>query len=228
MPSTSPPDLLNDDGSASMATALLMSHHAFRRDVARFAVALRHLATDDTARAAALQTEWQSYRGALHGHHEVEDTRIFPHLRSTQAELVPVIDQLAAQHRRIDPLLAAGDRAFTSLSAPQEAALIVGQLAALLDEHLALEEAHVIPFLRGGREFPPPANDAEAELYAQGFAWSSHGVAPEVLERVDAMLPEGLRARLPAARVEFLRRCERVWGPVTEGASRKSVPDWLS
>jgi hemerythrin HHE cation binding domain-containing protein len=219
-----PPTLLNDDGTASMATALLMSHHAFRRDVTRFAAALEHLANDQS-RIAALQAEWQSYRGALHGHHEVEDTRMFPHLRSTQADLAAVIDQLAAQHRRIDPLLAAGDRAFASLSAPHEAALIVGQLSSLLDEHLALEEAHVIRFLRDARDFPPPATDEELAMYAEGFAWSSDGVAPEVLDRVYAMLPEVLRLRMPAARVAFAARRTRVWGAVPEGASRTSVPD---
>jgi hypothetical protein len=228
MPITTPPSLLNDDGTASMATALLMSHHAFRRDIARFARALDRVAGGDHARIAALQGEWQSYRGALHGHHEVEDARIFPHLRSTQLELVAVIDQLAAQHRRIDPLLAAGDRAFASLTVPHEAALIVGQLSSLLDEHLALEEAHVIRFLREAREFPPPATDEELAMYAEGFAWSSDGVAPEVLERVYTMLPEVLRVRMPAARAAFAERCARVWGRTTGGASRTSVPDWLS
>jgi hypothetical protein len=233
MPTTTPPRLLNEDGSASMATALLMSHHGFRRDIARFASALERLAGDDRARTAALQAEWQSYRGTLHGHHEAEDTRMFPHLRGQQSELVPIIDQLAAQHRRIDPLLAAGDRAFASLSGPDgsalhEAALIVGQLAALLDEHLALEEAHVIPFLRGAREFPPPASEEELAMFAEGFAWSSQGVAPEVLDRVHGMLPEVLRARLPAACAAFAARCERVWGSTVAGASRTSVPDWLS
>jgi hypothetical protein len=200
-------NLLNDDGSASMATALLMSHHAFRRDIARFAIALRRLTAGDASRVPALRQEWQSYRGALHGHHEVEDTRMFPGLRSEQAALVPVIDQLTAQHKRIDPLLSSGDRAFANLpETAAEAALIVGQLSALLDEHLALEEAHVIRFIRGARDFPPPGSDAEAAMYADGFAWASDGVAPEVLERVDAMLPEILRARLPAARAAFQER----------------------
>jgi Hemerythrin HHE cation binding domain len=225
---TTPPNLLNDDGTASMATALLMSHCAFRRDIARFATALDRVAAGDSPSVAALQAEWQNYRGALHGHHEVEDARIFPHLRSTQADLVAVIDQLAAQHRRIDPLLAAGDRAFASLTTPHEAALIVGQLSALLDEHLALEEAHVVRFLREAREFPPPATDEELAMFAEGFAWSSQGVAPEVLDRVYAMLPEVVRARLPAARAAFAQRSERVWGRAPEGASRTSVPDWLS
>ena len=39
-----PTKLLNDDGTASMATLLMCSHHAFRRDVASFAKAL----ADDT------------------------------------------------------------------------------------------------------------------------------------------------------------------------------------
>jgi hypothetical protein len=225
MPNTTPPDLLNDDGSASIATALLMSHHGFRRDIARFATALERLAAGDSSRTAALQVEWQNYHGTLHGHHEVEDTRIFPGFRSQQAGLVPVIDQLAAQHRRIDPLLSAGDRAFANLSAPEEAALIVGQLATLLDEHLALEEAHVICLLRGARDFPPPASDEELRMYAEGFAWASHGVAPHVLDRLYALLPEALRARLPGARASFAVRCERVWGTTREGASRTAVPE---
>jgi len=59
--------LLNDDGSASMATALLMSHHAFRRDIARFAIALRGLGSPGAAQVAGLQGEWAHYRAALHG-----------------------------------------------------------------------------------------------------------------------------------------------------------------
>lgn len=222
------PTLLNEDGTASMATPLLMSHHGFRRDIARFAVALRRVCDGDRSRVSALEREWQGYRGALHSHHMVEDQNIFPSVRAQDPSLGAVIDQLVAQHHRIDPLLESGDRAFAGLAQPQEAALIVGQLSALLDEHLALEEAHVIPFLREARQFPPPATEAEAAMYADGFAWCSHGVAPEVLDRVYAMLPEILRGRLPAARAAFQERCDRAWGPTKSGASRTAVPDWLT
>jgi hypothetical protein len=221
-------NLLNDDGSASMATALLMSHHAFRRDIARFAIALRGLGGAGAAQVAALQGEWAHYRAALHGHHEVEDKNMFPGMRSQHAELAPVFDQLSADHRAIDPLLEAGDRAFASLaSAPSAAASVVEDIAALLDRHLTLEEANVVRFIRDAKGFPPPATDAEADLYAQGFAWSSHGVAPEVLARLDEILPSVLKRRLPDARAAFAARCDRVWGAVPSGASRTSVPDWL-
>ena len=42
-----PPNLLNDDGTASMATMLLLLHHAFRRDIARFGEALNKVAGGD-------------------------------------------------------------------------------------------------------------------------------------------------------------------------------------
>ncbi|HVU49646.1 MAG TPA: hemerythrin domain-containing protein [Polyangia bacterium] len=226
---TTTPALLNDDGSASIATALLMSHHAFRRDLARFASAVGRVVAGEGARAPDLAAEWAQYRGALHGHHEVEDGQMFPGMRGAHPELAPVFDELSAQHARIDPLLARGDAAFAELPAgAAAAAAVIAELSALIDQHLALEEAHVPPFLRAASAFPPPATDAEAEMYAQGFAWSSEGVAPEVLERVYAMLPANVTTRLPAARAAFAERCARVWGPVAAGASRTSVPDWLA
>jgi hemerythrin-like domain-containing protein len=222
------PNLLNDDGSASMATALMMSHHGLRRDTARFARALQAVAAGDHTRVDALKEEWQSYRATLHGHHEAEDKGLFPSLGGQQAALAPVIERLTADHRRIDPLLEEADRAFAGLPATTAAArAVVSQLSALLDPHLATEEAQLVPFLREAKSFPPPATEAEVELYAQGFAWSSHGIAEDVLARVGAMLPEALAAKLPAARVAFAARCERVWGPTQPGASRTAIPDWL-
>jgi hypothetical protein len=222
-----PPTLLDQDGRASMATALMMSHHGFRRDIARFALALGAPGSAP-ARAAALNQEWQRYRNTIHGHHHSEDTGIFPSLRAEHAALAGVLDQLSADHRRIDPLLEEGDRAFAGLPARAAAgAAVVAQLSALLDPHLALEEERIIPHLRAARQFPAPANDAEAALYAQGFAWASHGIAPEVLAALDAMLPPVLAAKLPAARAAFELRCTRVWGPTKPGASRTPIPDWL-
>jgi hemerythrin-like domain-containing protein len=221
--------LLNDDGSASVATALLMSHHAFRRDIARFGRALARVVEGDLARAAALREEWRSFRGSLHGHHEIEDTKMFPGFRGANAQLAPVFDQLSAQHDQIDPLLERADAAFAALETrATEAAAVVKELAGLLDQHLELEETHVPAFLRPAKEFPPTSSDAESDAYAQGFAWSSEGVAPEVLNRVYGILPPAVVSRLPAARAAFAERCARVWGETPSGASRTSVPDWLA
>jgi len=216
-----PPTLLDDNKHASMATALMMSHHALRRDLAHFRAALERL---DHARIPALREEWGNYHSALHGHHLAEDTRMFPGLLAQHAKLAPVVDKLAADHRRIDPLLDRADRAFAELPETAATLAVLAQLAELLDPHLALEEAEIVPLLRDAREFPPPTSEAEAAMYADGFAWSSHGIAEDVLERVYAMLPPIMAPLIAPARAKFQARRDQVWGPVAATQSRTPVP----
>lgn len=222
---TAAPSLLNDDGTASMATMLMMSHHAFRRDLARFGLALDKVAAGDTSTVEALRSEWKNYRGALHGHHTMEDSRIFPHLAGESVAVAPTIARLTQEHHIIDPLLERGDHAFAALPDAAAAKAVITELKALLDPHLATEETEVVPFLRAAKQFPAPANDAEAELYAHGFAWSTHGIADEVVTRVLSLLPESLTSRLPEARAEFERRCQRVWGSARGGNATTPIPN---
>lgn len=220
------PNLLNDDGTASMATAFLTSHHGFRRDIRLFAGSVGRAVAGDTSKLAALSAEWKRYRETLHGHHTVEDTAIFPGLKQQHPELADIIDGLVADHRKIDPLLEEGDKAFGDLPAQLRGAVrVIGGLGSLLHSHLETEETHIVPFLREAKAFPPPANEAELELYAQGFAWSSHGIAPDVLEKLYELLTPELRAKLPAARAAFEQRCKEVWGHSTAGAARTPIPD---
>jgi len=220
-----PPNLLNDDGSASMATMFMMSHHGLRRDLLRFERALAAEGELEAGRVEALRAEWQSYRATLHGHHHMEDTGMFPRLREVSPELFACIDDLAEQHRQIDPLLARGDHAFAELPSRAAALGVVRDMRALLEPHLAQEEAHIVPVIRGAGAFPGPSTEAEADLYAQGFAWSSHGIAPDILEKVYALLPEAVTSRLPAAGAAFEARCQRAWGSAQAGAARTPIPD---
>jgi hypothetical protein len=214
--------LLNDDGRASMATAMMSSHHGFRRDLACFARAL-----SDGSRAAQVAEEWTKFHAALHGHHTVEDTAVFPDFRARKLGTVAELDTLAAQHLAIDPLLERGDRAFADPSRAAEALGVVRELDRALAEHLELEERVVIPHLREARDFPPVPNDEVAAMYAEGFAWATAGLAPEVCAALDAMLQPAVSARLPDARRAFAERCERVWGHRHTSASLTSVPDTL-
>lgn len=219
-----PPNLLNDDGNASMATMFMMSHHGLRRDLARFERALSEPSLSEE-RAAALQSEWQNFHATLHGHHQVEDTAMFPNMRAQSASLAECIQELTEQHHRIDPLLARGDAAFAELPRTQAALGLVKELRGLLDQHLAMEEANIVPLIRGANAFPAPSTDADANMYAQGFAWSAHGVAPDILEKVFALLPESVTSRLPAARAAFDARCELAWGTARAGAARTPIPE---
>jgi hypothetical protein len=230
---TQGPALLNDDGTASMATAFMLSHHGFRRDLALFAAALARLGGQPDAttapRSVILAAEWSAFCDKLHGHHVVEDQNMFPNFRTQHPRLEATIDRLSADHRRIDPLLEDGKRAFAALPATETAASVVATMRALLDEHLALEEAEVVPFLRAAKAFPPPPTDAEVELYAQGFAWACQGIAPEVLARLDDILPAPVRTRLPAARAVFDAHFLALWGAdARSGQSRTAVPDWMA
>jgi len=221
-----PPNLLNDDGSASMATMLMLSHHAFRRDIARFLTAAAQIKAGDASRADAVQNEWtSSLRAGLHGHHHIEDTAMFPDIKAKHPELAPVIEKLTAQHHHIDPLLEQGDAAFADLAHPEAAEAVCTELKALLDEHLAFEEAQITPFLRDAKTFPAPENAEAVAMYAGGFAWSMQGIAPHILDEVRKLLPEPLVAALPAAQQAFHERCTRTWGAFHVGAATTPIPE---
>jgi len=209
-----------------MATMLMMSHHAFRRDITRFIRAVEQIKAGDTSRADAVRGEWDtSYRLALHGHHSIEDSTIFPDIKSKHPELAPVVDKLMEQHHGIDPLLAEGDAAFADLAHPEKAEAVLSALKTLLDEHLAYEEANITPHLRDAKEFPTPPDESAANMYVNGFAWSMQGIAPHVLDEVKKMLPEILLAKLPAAQAEFEARSGRVWGTYSVGSATTPIPE---
>ena len=220
-----PPNLLNDDGTASIATAIMLSHHGFRRDLARFRKALERIGTGDTSRLEAVREEWKSFQTTLHAHHEAEDNGLFPNIAKDHAPVRTTIEKLGADHRRIDPLLERSERAFAELPRTTEALAIVRELSDLLTPHLATEEAELIPFLRPVKTFPTPENDEVANFYAQGFSWAMHGIAPEVLTALEPMLPDALKIRLAPARAAFDARCERVWGTAKAGSARTPIPD---
>jgi hypothetical protein len=169
--------------------------------------------------------EWTRFRAALHGHHTMEDTAVFPDLRARHPAAAADLDRLDAQHRRIDPLLERGDHALADPARVDAGIALVRELDRALAEHLDLEERVVIPHLREVKDFPPPPGDDVVAMYADGFAWSTAGLAPEVLAALDAMLPPAVAAKLPEARRAFDARCERVWGRALSGASLTSAPD---
>jgi hypothetical protein len=88
----------------------------------------------------------QSYCGFVNGHHTLEDTSVFPHLRRAEPAAAPVLDRLAEEHVVIHGLLDDVDRTLVRLvrRADDEALGAVEQSLQTLGDrllsHLAYEE----------------------------------------------------------------------------------------
>ena len=98
----------------------------------------------------------ESYCRVVAGHHSLEDTGIFPHLRAHDPDAGPVIDRLEEEHEVIHDVLDDVDRALVALVAEEPGALdrlrqVVDLLTDTLLSHLAYEERELLhPLARHG------------------------------------------------------------------------------
>jgi hemerythrin superfamily protein len=97
-----------------------------------------------------------SYCRIVAGHHSLEDTSVFPHLKGREPELDPVIDRLAAEHEVIANLLERIDAALIALveskpNAIKEVTAAVDLLTDAMRSHLSYEEEELVePLARFG------------------------------------------------------------------------------
>jgi hypothetical protein len=97
-----------------------------------------------------------SYCRIVAGHHTLEDRSIFPHLRSGDADLAPVIDRLEEEHEVIADLIERVDQAMIGLvnSDPDgmsKARAVFDLFSDALVSHLAYEERELVePLARLG------------------------------------------------------------------------------
>lgn len=124
-------------------TMMYAAHDAFRRDLQRMVRAVAAGRADD----AAVRAGWQTFKNQLLNHHTAEDEAIWPPLREQldNASEATVLDQMEAEHARIDPLLAAIDDALTH-RLPTLAAL-VDDASRILGEHMNHEEESALPLI---------------------------------------------------------------------------------
>ena len=98
----------------------------------------------------------ESYCRIVTGHHGLEDTGIFPHLRASDPDARPVIDRLEEEHEVIHDVLDDVDRALVALVSDEPDALdrlqhVVDLLTDTLLSHLAYEERELLhPLARHG------------------------------------------------------------------------------
>ncbi|MFK3983555.1 hemerythrin domain-containing protein [Micromonospora sp. NPDC050397] len=107
-----------------------------------------------------LRTNCLTWCRLVHSHHGNEDVRLFPALRRANPALIPAVNRLQADHRRISDLLdqvtsladllSGDDRPETR----KRLLLTLAEVRTVLLAHLDLEEATITPTLRRWRDWP--------------------------------------------------------------------------
>ena len=196
-------ELLDEEGRAGFLTHFLGAHRAFRRDAARFRLALRRLgAPPDPGRRPdtdALRGHWDDYRAALAHHHHLEDALLFPRLLDVDPAAAATIDDLTVQHHDLDHTIAVIDEALAGLPAPEgveRSARALEELATALGRHLDREERDLVPIMRTtvidlGNDGAQTSVD-RSEPDETGHAFVLPWVADDLDEHVVAALVDGV------------------------------------
>ena len=118
---------------------MYLMHHAFRRDLSRFAAAAAGTAVGDRRRWTALSRRWSRFSRVLHLHHAGEDDILWPLLLMRVHSAGDQADERRwrrwkSEHEEIDPLLTGCAAGFTALASGADvdarAALVVRVAAA--------------------------------------------------------------------------------------------------
>ena len=189
---------------------LLAIHSAVRRDLERILGALDALADADgpaATRAAdtgAVVEYWSAFAAHLHHHHSVEDTEVWPHVRSALgARADEVLDAMEAEHGTIvEAEATAGDAMTALVTHPhrETAAMAAAELRAfreVVTAHLAHEEKAAVPLILEafsdeawqefqGRRQQDPGTDAF-------LPWVLDGAPVPAVDRVTGALPPPVR-----------------------------------
>lgn len=214
------------EGPVDMQTMYVM-HHGFRRDLRRFADAVRATPLEEQATWALLLERWELFAEVLHHHHSGEDAGIWPWLRERcSPEHRAMLDAMEEEHGEIDPLLescAAGLRRLAEApDGDARAALAVRVVAARdsLGRHLAHEETEAIALIQ---QLMTHAEwlELDEKHFKDGkltlgkvvriVPWAAYDVPREARDRVLAEAGLGFRLVLLLTRRRFARREARAF-----------------
>ncbi|TFV58765.1 hemerythrin domain-containing protein [Geodermatophilus sp. DF01-2] len=215
------------EGPLDMSGTYVM-HHAFRRDLDRFAAAVRATPPQDAAVWRALAGRWQRFAMVPHHHHTTEDADIWPLLLahadvSGDARACETLGAMAAEHGTLDPQLAACGEGFATMARSPDARVrdrLAEDVATLRDglhHHLAHEESAVLPLAQQhlSRAEWATAEDAAKKACAPRepgvlVPWAADGLDRASLDRAFAGAGPVFRILYRLTRGRFARRADRV------------------
>jgi len=129
-------------------------HMVFRREFGLLPGLVRSVAHRDEERTKVVTDHITLLSGLLHHHHEAEDAVLWPLLLArAPKEIDPVVHLAEGHHQRVDSLLAEVDvrlAAWADGAASEDGEALsetLDRLAALLFEHMGLEEQLVLPLV---------------------------------------------------------------------------------
>ena len=213
------------DGPVDMQMMYVM-HHAFRRDLARFAEAAQRTPVQDRAAWRLLARRWEIFSEVLHEHHSGEDAGMWPWLleHGTPADR-STLEAMEAEHAEIDPLLASCAEGFERLQGHADddarAALAVRLVATRdsLARHLAHEETDAIAILQRlmtQEQWLVLDEEYFKKKMTPRFVmnvvpWAAYRLPREVLDRVFAEVGLGFKLVWLATRRRFAAREDRAF-----------------
>jgi iron-sulfur cluster repair protein YtfE (RIC family) len=178
-------------------TMMYATHDAFHRDLDRFTVA----SAAGTADAPGVHAGWENFKAQLLLHHSVEDSDLWPRVRRAAAgrpSSLALLDEMEAEHARIDPLLAAVDAALANPAG--NLAAHVAALTSALERHLKHEEDAALPLIQAvctpadWRAFTGEMRRRQGLKGAANYVpWILDGAAPAARQRFLAALPAPVR-----------------------------------
>lgn len=223
--------MTDSPGPAGVDTRdMLVVHDAVRREFGRAPALVRDVAVGDEARAAVVADHVELLAGLLHHHHQGEDRLIWPVLLPRVAgDLAPTVQLMEHQHARISgtqeqvATALASWRSGAGASDRATLATALDELVTGLTEHLAAEEAHVLPLAaahlsasewgRLGEEGMAGVPKRQLPLV---LGMLMYGADPQVIAQMLAHVPLLPRLLLPRlGRRAYRRYAIRVHGTAT-------------
>ena len=199
---------------------MYMAHHAFRRDLSRFAVAARQTPVEDVEVWRALAIRWAQFGSVLHHHHTTEDDVLWPQLLEiADAEGRATLEAMEAEHSVIDPMLAACAAGFAAMAEAPDAA-IRNRLAAstetardTLSDHMGHEEREALPLVQellsaeGWQQVEKAAGSGKGLKDLVFLApWIADGLTAEQLDTVVRMIGKPFKWLLAMTRGRYARQ----------------------
>jgi hemerythrin-like domain-containing protein len=203
---------------------MYLAHHAFRRDLARFAIAARKTPVDATDVWRALAVRWEQFSGILHHHHTTEDDVLWPQLleivdAAGDTEGRATLEAMEAEHALIDPLLASCAAGFASMARQPDAQTrdrLAGTAEAArstLSAHMGHEETEALPLVQrllsaeGWERVEKAAGSGKsvADLLFL-VPWVAEGLTPRQLQDAYRSIGQPFRVMVALTRGRHARR----------------------